>query len=377
VAWKLAVVLVLAGGAVYQLRFRPVPVKAFLVQRATVQSEVLGTGTLDARTKITIGSKITGRVASLGADQNDSVSKGQLLVTLDDSDLRQQAEMASASLEATKAALTRADAEIGRTQAILTQAKLDHERSTQLYLKKVAPKEEVDKAQESLDIAQAGVQSSRAAKVEAEHQVLTAERTLKYHQARLADAKIVCPVDDGLVTFRYREVGDIVVPGTAIMDVISMKELWVSVWVDESASEALAVGQPARIVFRSDPQRSYAGEVARLAKQTDRETREFLVDVRVRELPKNWSVGQRAEAYIRTAEKADALSVPQRLIVWRNGKPGVFVEDEGKARYVEVGLGLKGRENVEVVSGLKVGQAVLAPADGDTSKLTEGRAVRQ
>jgi HlyD family secretion protein len=376
-AWKLALVVAIAGGVVYYLRFRPVPVKAFIVKSDTVQSEVMGTGTLDARTKITISSKITGRIAALGADQNDPVSKDKLLATLDDSDLRQQVEMASASLEATKASLVRAETDIVRAQAVLTQAKLDHGRSSELLREKVAAAEEVDRAKEALDVAQAGLDSSKAAKVEAEHKVVTAERTLKYEQARLAEAKILSPLDDGLVTFRYREVGDIVVPGTAIMDVVGMKEMWVSAWVDESASGALAVGQPVRIVFRSDPEKSYSGEVSRLAKQTDRETREFLVDVRVKELPGNWSVGQRAEVYIQTGSKADATSIPQRLLLWRDGKPGVLVDDDGRARYQEVSLGMKGRETVEVVSGLKIGQAVITAADGDNSNLTNGRAIQR
>jgi len=376
-AWKLALLAVIAGGVVYYLRFRPVPVKAFIVKSDTVQSEVMGTGTLDARTKITISSKITGRIAELGADQNDQVSKDKVLVTLDDSDLRQQVEMASASLEATKASLVRADTDITRAQAVLTQAKLEYDRSSQLFQKQAAARDEVDKAKEALDVAQAGLDSSKAAKVEAEHQVVTAERTLKYQQARLADARILCPLDDGLVTFRYREVGDIVVPGTAIMDVLCLKEMWVSAWVDESASGALAVGQPARIVFRSEPEKFYSGEVARLARQTDRETREFLVDVRVKELPQNWSVGQRAEVYIQTGAKADVPSIPQRLLLWRDGKPGVLVDDGGKARYQEIGLGLKGRETVEVVRGLRIGQAVITAADGDNSKLTDGRAIQR
>ena len=52
---------------------------------------------------------------------------------------------------------------------------------------------------------------------------------------------------------------------------------------------SLEVGQPARVVFRSESDRSYPGKVARLGKETDRETREFIVDVRVLELPQNWA----------------------------------------------------------------------------------------
>ena len=157
VAWKLAVVVALVGGAVYYVRFRPLPVKTLPVKTGTVRSEVMGTGTLDARTKISISSKITGRITELGADQNDAVSAGKMLVRLDDSDLRQQVEMASSSLAATKASLVRAEADIARAQAILTQAKLNYDRSVALIQQNAAARDEVDKAKEALDVAQAGV----------------------------------------------------------------------------------------------------------------------------------------------------------------------------------------------------------------------------
>ena len=376
-ALKLAVLTAVVAVAAYMLYFKPVPVTSYPVKAATVEAEVMGTATLEARYKTTISSKITGRIVALGADQNDPVSKGMLLATLDDSELRQQVEVASASLEAAKAALARVEADITRAEAVLTGARLDYKRTSDLSGKQIVSPDELDKSKQALDVAQAGLDSSRAAKVEAERQIVTAERTLKYQEALLANAKILCPVDNGLVTFRYREVGDIVVPGTAIMDVVCLSEMWVSAWVDETAAASLAPGQPVRVVFRSEPEKSYAGDVARLARQTDPETREFLVDVHVKELPKNWSVGQRAEVYIQTGAKADVPSIPQRLLLWRDGKPGVFVDDGGKACYQEVGLGLKGRETVEIVRGLAIGQAVITAADGDNSKLTDGRAIQR
>ena len=376
-AWKIVLLAAVAAVAAYMLYFKPVPVTSYPVKAATVEAEVMGTGTLAARFKTTISSKITGKITALSADQNDPVSKDMLLVTLDDSELRQQVEVASASLEAAKAALARVEADITRAEAVLTGARLDYKRTSDLSGKQIVSPDELDKSKQALDVAQAGLDSSQAAKVETQRQIATAERTLKYQEALLANAKILCPVDNGLVTFRYREVGDIVVPGTAIMDVVSLNEMWVSAWVDETAAASLAPGQPVRVVFRSEPEKFYAGEVARLARQTDPETREFLVDVHVKELPKNWSVGQRAEVYIRTGAKPDVPSIPQRLLLWRDSKPGVFVDDGGKARYQEVGLGLKGRETVEVVRGLTIGQTVITAADGDNSRLTDGRAIQR
>jgi len=111
---------------------------------------------------------------------------------------------------------------------------------------------------------------------------------------------------DGLIIRRDRDPGDMLVPGGALMEIISLDEIWVSAWVDETAISKVAAGQMARIVFRSECDKNYPGVVSRFGRETDRETdretREFLVDVRVNELPKNWTIGQRAEVYIQTEQ---------------------------------------------------------------------------
>lgn len=75
-----------------------------------------------------------------------------------------------------------------------------------------------------------------------------------------------------------------------------IQERLVEVLVDQG--DTVKKGQKARVVFRSEPQKNYPGVVSRLGREMDRETREFLVDVRVEQLPVNWAVGQRAEVYI-------------------------------------------------------------------------------
>ena len=105
-------------------------------------------------------------------------------------------------------------------------------------------------------MAEAELSGRKLAKVEIERQVLKAEETLRYYQERLADTKIASPFD-GLVVRRSREPGDIVVPGSEILQVISTDQMWVSAWVDETAMASLAVGQPARVVFRSEPEQTF------------------------------------------------------------------------------------------------------------------------
>jgi RND family efflux transporter MFP subunit len=181
---------------------------------------------------------------------------------------------------------------------------------------------------------------------------------------------------DGLVTRRDRDSGGVMVPGSSLLQLISTNELWISAWVDETAGARLATGQAARVIFRSEPAREYQGEVARLGRETDRETREFVVDVRVKELPANWTVGQRAEVYLQTGRKPSVLLLPKEFLVWRAGKPGVFVATTGKASWKEIKTGLENVGSVEVLDGLTEGQAVVRPADS-RGLLRDGQRVKE
>jgi HlyD family secretion protein len=358
---------------VYRVKFVVVPVTAHTIATGEVRGEVMGTGTLEARVKTTISPRIQERLAEVLVDQGDSVKSGQLLARLDDAETRQQVAIAEATLAAARATVERVRSDEARAQAVIKQAQQDHQRSIELLAGKITSQADFDKTAEALHVAEAGLKSAQSAIVEAESQVFTAEKTLLYQKEHLAFTEMRSPYD-GLITRRDRDPGGIVVPGASILQLVATNEIWVSAWVDETAMTGLKAGQPARVVFRSEPAKNYAGEVARLGREADRETREFVVDVRVKELPENWTIGQRAEVFIETGRKSGVVVIPQPYVLWREGKPGVFVNDHGKARWRDVTLGLRGRETVEVAQGLSAGDSVCKPRE-QKQQLTNGQRV--
>jgi len=370
---KWLVVALVLGFAFYRLKFAPVPVMTQPVASGPVVAEVMGTGTLEARVKTTISPRIQERLAEVLVDQNDSVAAGQLLARLDDGELRQQVEVANATLVAARASLERVKTDEARSLAVEKQARLEHQRETDLLATKISSQADFDKTMEQLNVAEADVKRSRAAIGEAESQVIMAEKNLSYQRERLTFTQLISPYD-GLIVRRDRDPGGVVVPGSSILQLISTNEIWVSAWVDETAGARLAAGQPARVVFRSEPAKSYPGEVARLGRETDRETREFLVDVRVKVLPKNWTVGQRAEVYIETGRKESTLALPLRFVAWRAGKPGAFVIQNGKAKWRELKPGLRGLDTIEISEGLAAGDVVGKPREAG-QPLTDGQRV--
>ena len=291
----------IAGFAVYKLKVKPAEVVVPNVTPNTNADEVMGTGTLEARVKTTVSARIQERLAEVLVDQGDKVKAGQLLARLDDAEIKQQVAIAEATLAAARQTAERVSADLARSEAVLAQARLDHKRSNGLLASNAVSQMDADKAVEALHVAEADLKRSHAAIAEAQGQVLVAEKTLLYRKEQMAFTQIHAPYD-GLIIRRDRDPGDMLVPGGALMEIISLDEIWVSAWVDETAISKVAAGQIARIVFRSESDKNYPGVVSRIGRETDRETREFLVDVRVNELPKNWTIGQRAEVYIQTEQ---------------------------------------------------------------------------
>ena len=372
---KAVVLVALVAAAVAWVKLARVPVAAAEARTGPLVVEVMGTGTLEARVKTTISPRIQEHLDEVLVDQGDAVKEGQLLARLNDSDIRAQIEIATAALVAAQAGVERVKSDEARALAVEKNARISHQRVSELFAKRMVSQESMDNAVEQLHISEADLTRSRAAIAETESQVVTARKTLLYQQQRLSYTRVISPYA-GLVVRRDRDPGGVVVPGGSLMLLVATNELWVSAWVNETASSGLNVGQPARVVFRSDETNTVAGEVARLGRETDRETREFLVDVRVRALPPNWTVGQRAEVFIQTGRAESALAVPQMFIQWRSGKPGVFVNEGGIARWRGVTLGLQGREKTEIAKGVTAGEQVICPSVPKQAALSDGQRIK-
>ena len=370
---KLALAVVVVA-VVVVVRLRPVTVEHHPVTLATVVSETLGTGTLDARTRATVAAKIAGRIDQLSADQGDRVTKDQALAHIDDADLRRQVSVAEAGWRASQASVVRVKADRIRAQAVFDQAQRERKRIEPLREANIASLEIYEQSGERLAVAEADLARSAAAIAEAEQQMSAAEENVRLFQARLAEASITAPFA-GLVVRREREVGDVVVPGTTLMTVVATDTLWISAWVDESAVAAIAVGQPARIVLRSEPDTPRVGTVLRVGREVDRESREFLIDVQISDPPAQWAIGQRAEVYIRTAAAEGVVSLPWRLLLTRDGVEGVWLDDHGRAVWRPLSLGLRGLEAVAVTAGLAAGDVVIIPVGGPTAMLREGQRI--
>jgi RND family efflux transporter MFP subunit len=173
----------------------------------------------------------------------------------------------------------------------------------------------------------------------------------------------------GLITVRKAEVGNTLVPGSPIFQMVDLGQVWVAAWIDQALVAQLREGQQARITLRSG--RVFQGQVARINQEGDTVTRELEVDVKFEKLPEPLVMGEEGEVDIDTGRQT-APVVPLSAIIAKNGSKGVLVADKGRLRFQKVTLGLQDGARAAVLEGLKEGELVAAKPAG----LIPGKKIR-
>lgn len=324
---------------------RPVPVKTVRPQRGELVVEAFGTGTLESKVVVGVSAKIVGKVVDVLVDQGDTVAAGQTLARLEAKDFQ----------DAVRVAVAQRD----QARAELAKAKADLERQRPLLESGLIGRADFDSYDTAYGVAEAKLKNAEAASGVAE--------------AKLADTLIVSPAS-GLVMTRNLEVGSTVVPGAPIFR-IAASVPWVMAQVDERQTGALRLGQSARVLFETNPSVAQPGHVARLAAEVDRVTEEREVDVALDRPAPGQFLGQRADVYLETVRKRDALRIPLTALIAQGTRPGVLVIADGRARWRPVELGLRDRNFAEIVSGVTERDSVIVSPSAGKKPILDGSRV--
>ena len=355
---KLFTVIIIAAIAFYFWKLAPVKVQTFEVKSSSIQQTVFGTGTLEGKNRLAISPRETGAIRKLYADQGDVVKAGTLLVEMDSDDIVQQLKVAEAELTVAQAALQRIDAEIRSARANLEYANTMFQRSEKLLSSNAESRSTYDKNRQNKLVAKAELEQAEKRRIEAEATLAKHQAQIAYYKTKLSETRLTAPFD-ALIVRRNREQGAIVNPGVSIMDIVDTSAIWASVWVDETQIALLQTGLAVDGVFRAFPNQRFTGKICRLWRETDRETREYKVDIALDKLPPNWTLGQRLEVYIKVSKPENCVNIPANLVSWKNNQPFVLAVVDGKITERPVKLGIRSQNKVEIISGLQAGDKIV------------------
>jgi len=191
-------------------------------------------------TEVQVSFMTAGKVLERLVDEGQVVKKGDLVARLDRVELEQVLEQA-------KAALAVAEAEVGRMR-------LEFARQKELFGKKVIASREFEIAQAASAIAEARVKESGAA--------------LALAETRLGYAALTSPVA-GVVLSKAIESGEYVFPGTTVVTIGNLEQVWVRAYINETDLGRVKVGQAARVMVDTYPGKSYPGKVVFISSEAE------------------------------------------------------------------------------------------------------------
>jgi RND family efflux transporter MFP subunit len=326
-------------------------------------------GYVVAQRRAAVSSKITSRLTELYVEEGSRVKEGQIIAKLEGRDAEASRDQAKANLNVALHTLEQAQAE-------LIDARRSFERNKELIERGFIARAEFDASEARFRKASAGVEAAEA-------QVRAARAALRGGEVSVEYALIRAPFD-GVVLTKNADVGDIVTPIGAAADarsaVVTMADpdsLQVETDVSEANVQKVQVGQPCEIQLDAIPDDRFAGVVHMIVPTADRTKATVLVKVRFLEmapriLPEMSAKVSFLSRPLKPGEDKPRTAVPKTALILREGRPVVFVVEDGRVRERSVETGESFGDMVEVVSGVAAGERV---ASTQTERLKDGRKV--
>lgn len=375
----------------------PLKVRAVTVERGPIRSLISTNGKVEPITNFEAHAPIATTVKNVLVKEGDHVREGQLLLQLDDADIRSQAARAEAQVKAAEA--SQAELKTGGTQEeVLTLnsqlvkargardlAQRNLDAMKKLEQQGAASPGEVRQAETTVQHAQADLnlaeqklkdRYSKPEVAQVEAQANEAQAAYASAEDALRKSTVRAPFD-GIVYSVPVKTGDFVQVGQILLQEANLSHVIVRAFVDEPDVGRLQLGQRVEVTWDAVPGRIWTGTVntvpATVKPHGNRnvgETTCLINNEDLRLLP-NTNVG----ATIIVAEHKDVLTLPRDALRVDDSKPYVFqiVDDHLKRHPIE--FSLQNLTRVEITSGLSQGDKVALPAE-ESKPMVDGAKVK-
>ncbi|MFC1746522.1 efflux RND transporter periplasmic adaptor subunit, partial [Candidatus Riflebacteria bacterium] len=384
------------------------PVKKIQVEKGPITLMVSSTGRVVSNLDVEIKCKASGEVLKLPYDVSDPVKKGELLVELDPVNEQRSVNKAKVTLQQSRARLAkevqsfkiaeedlklfkkRAKVSLISAQAKLKDAKARTARLKNLLKKNFASKESFESSETTTVYAETDVENARI-KIEefkteemalelkrqdlelAKAQVDLSEITLSDAVQRLQETKVYSPID-GILSASNVQIGQIISSGisnvgggTTVMVLSDLTRIFVLAFVDESDIGKIGVDQKARITVDAFPGKNFRGSVVRIAPKGVVTSNVVTYEVKIEVMGRNKSLLKQemtANVEIIAGSRQEALLLPSHVVYQKRRQRYVSVPGkDGKVEEREVVVGIDNGINIEIISGLALGDKIEIPGE--------------
>jgi HlyD family secretion protein len=332
-----------------------VKVKTAEASLGEITQSISYAGSIDSPRRVKVGSKIAGRVAAVLFDELDEVREGQVLIKLEDAEL--------------KAQLSQAQEALNQAQINLVTIEKNLTRVKELFKKGFASTEQLETAQQAYDVGRALIKQSQA--------------NHAFIRARLGSTTLTAPLS-GTIVSKNVTVGEIVagalgggtfsVP-TPIAEIADLNNLEVYVDVDEVDISKVHVEQEALITVDAYPDKTFKGVVREIASATvgRRDVGiTYRVKVHITTPDKILKLGMTANLDFLLENSGQILTVPKSAVLVQGDEQIVLIIQDQQVFKRTVEIGMEGEEFMEITAGLQPGEQIITAIITDSIEAAGG-----
>lgn len=322
-----------------------VPVSTAKVKMGTLEAASVVSGKLEAGQSANVVAKMPGKVAAVHVDVGSAVRAGQVLVTLDNTDLAARLEQAKAGVAAAESALA-----VAHTAYAVAEA--NYRRGKQLLEQGAIPRA-VFEAEYELKYIQAKEQVERALPA----QLAQARANLALAESAYNDSFVRAPIS-GLVTARNVNPGEMASTMTPVISLANLDKVEVKATVGENLVNQLKPGQKVQVKISAVAGQPFAGVITTIAPAADPVSKGFPLKIQIDNPKHVLKPGMFAEVQLTPPQK-EALLVPREAVIKAEDKDVVWVVKEGRAQKKEVQIGESDGRRIIITAGLTEGEEVV------------------
>jgi HlyD family secretion protein len=361
---------------------RPPVLPTVTVQSAPLVRTVLFSARVATFSRVDVGSTVTGRVQQVVAQEGQRVKAGDVLLRLENQELRAALEQAVANQRQAVARLaglrstgrSSAQAMVAQAESVFFAAQNDLLRQKELVAQGFVSPARLDDATRAVAVAEAQLSSARASRaanaeqgtdlVQAQAQMDAARAAVETAQAKLAQTVLTAPAD-AQVLVRAVEPGRIVQPGAALFTLALSGPMQLVAQVDERYLDQLQVGQNATVVADAFPAQRFLARVLSISPLINAQRGAVEVKLALQAAPPAFlREDMSLSVEVETARREQALVLPVaalRTLPNPDSANQVAIRwvRDGRVAEQTVKLGLRTLESVEVLAGLSAGDQVL------------------
>ncbi|VXB79270.1 Efflux transporter periplasmic adaptor subunit [Flavobacterium sp. 9R] len=319
---------------------KPIVVKVSGISAGTNSSFVSASGKIEAENSANLSTRMMGFVTKLHVQVGQKVTTGQLIVSINNTDL-----------QAKKAQV---DASILQATAAYNNAKKDYDRFTNLFKQQSASQKELDDMTARYEMAKASLQGAKQMRNEV--------------VAQFSYANITAPFS-GVVTNTFVKEGDMANPGMPLVSIEGASKLQVTAMVSENDITSIRNGMLVDILVKSNAT-SLKGKVSEVSASAKNTGGQYLVKINLEPTKAKVLSGMFVNVQFpieskTISEPSERMLVPESALIQQGQLTGIYTVGNGNVailRWLRVGKKLGNQ--VEVLSGLSTKEHYVVSAEG-------------